>query len=120
MRRAIHVFGVQHRDQIRGDSCRIVCIRIVRKVAVAVAEGVWVFAPDGKLLGILGLPKRPSNLAWCASDAGGLAITRCYLPAGRRDAPQRTYLTPGRFSAVLTVRQVNTLGGADRMVQTMR
>jgi gluconolactonase len=45
------------------------------RLYVAVAQGVWVFAPDGRLLGILALPKRPANLAWCASDAGGLAIT---------------------------------------------
>lgn len=45
------------------------------RVYVAVAQGVWVFEPDGKLLGILALPKRPSNLAWCDDDARGLAIT---------------------------------------------
>jgi gluconolactonase len=45
------------------------------RVYVAVALGVWVFAPDGRLLGILSLPARPSNLAWCDHDAMGLAIT---------------------------------------------
>jgi gluconolactonase len=45
------------------------------RVYVAVALGVWVFEPDGRLLGILGLPARPSNLAWCDPDASGLAIT---------------------------------------------
>jgi gluconolactonase len=45
------------------------------RVYVAVAEGVWVFEPDGRLLGILALPKRPSNLAWCDPDSRGLAIT---------------------------------------------
>ena len=45
------------------------------RVYVAVAQGIWVFEPDGKLLGILELPARPSNLAWCGGDARGLAIT---------------------------------------------
>lgn len=45
------------------------------RVYVAVAQGVWVFEPDGALLGIIALPKRPSNLAWCDPDARGLAIT---------------------------------------------
>ena len=43
------------------------------RVYVAVAQGVWVFEPDGRLLGILATPKRPSNLAWCEArraDAG--------------------------------------------------
>ena len=45
------------------------------RVYVAVAQGVWVFEPGGKLLGILATPKRPSNLAWCGPDARYLAIT---------------------------------------------
>jgi gluconolactonase len=45
------------------------------RVYVAVALGIWVFEPDGKLLGIIETPKRPSNLAWCDADAHGLAIT---------------------------------------------
>jgi len=45
------------------------------RLYVAVAEGVWVYEPDGKLLGIIAVPKRPSNLAWCDDDASGLAIT---------------------------------------------
>ena len=45
------------------------------RVYVAVALGIWVFEPDGRLLGILETPKRPSNLAWCGPDARGLAIT---------------------------------------------
>jgi gluconolactonase len=45
------------------------------RVYVAVALGVWVFEPDGRLLGILSLPARPSNLAWYGADARGLAIT---------------------------------------------
>jgi gluconolactonase len=45
------------------------------RLYVAVAQGVWVFASDGALLGILSLPKRPANLAWCNGDARGLAIT---------------------------------------------
>lgn len=45
------------------------------RVYVAVALGLWVYAPDGALLGIIATPKRPSNLAWCGPDADFLAIT---------------------------------------------
>jgi gluconolactonase len=45
------------------------------RVYVAVALGVWVFESDGRLIGIISVPARPSNLAWCDSDAKGLAIT---------------------------------------------
>lgn len=45
------------------------------RVYVAVAQGVWVFTPDGRLLGIIALPRRPANLAWCDVDARSLAIT---------------------------------------------
>jgi len=45
------------------------------RVYVAVAQGIWVYDPGGRLLGILALPARPSNLAWWGPDARGLAIT---------------------------------------------
>jgi gluconolactonase len=45
------------------------------RVYVAVALGIWVFEPAGNLLGIISLPARPANLAWCDPDARGLAIT---------------------------------------------
>jgi gluconolactonase len=45
------------------------------RVYVAVALGVWVYEPDCRLLGILGTPKRPANLAWCGPDASTLFIT---------------------------------------------
>ena len=45
------------------------------RVYVAVAEGVWVYEPDGTLLGILALDQRPSNLAWGGPDGKTLAIT---------------------------------------------
>ena len=45
------------------------------RVYVAVAQGVWVFEPGGKLLGILATPKRPSNLAWCGPDGSRLVMT---------------------------------------------
>ncbi len=45
------------------------------RLFVAVAMGVWVFEPEGKLLGIIATPKRPANLAWCDDDCKGLAIT---------------------------------------------
>lgn len=45
------------------------------RVYVAVALGVWVFDKDGRLLGVLATPDRPSNLAFCDPDQKGLAIT---------------------------------------------
>ncbi|MHB1557336.1 MAG: SMP-30/gluconolactonase/LRE family protein [Isosphaeraceae bacterium] len=45
------------------------------RVYAAVAQGVWVYQPDGRLLGILAVPARPANLAWCDRDARGLAMT---------------------------------------------
>ena len=45
------------------------------RLYAAVAQGVWVYEPDGRLLGILAVPTRPSNLAWCDPDARGLAMT---------------------------------------------
>jgi gluconolactonase len=45
------------------------------RVYIAVALGVWVFESDGRLLGILSVPARPSNLAWCRDARGRLAIT---------------------------------------------
>lgn len=45
------------------------------RLYIAVARGIWVYEPDGTLLGILAIPKRPSNLAWCGAEANRLAIT---------------------------------------------
>lgn len=45
------------------------------RVYVAVALGVWVYEPDGKLLGIIATPKRPANLAWRSPGGHVLAIT---------------------------------------------
>ena len=45
------------------------------RLYVAVAMGIWVFEPDGRLLGILAVPARPANLAWCDADGRGLFIT---------------------------------------------
>lgn len=45
------------------------------RVFVAVALGIWAFEPDGRLLGILPTPKRPSNLNWCDADGRGLVVT---------------------------------------------
>ena len=42
---------------------------------MAVALGVWAFDPSGKLLGILSLPQRPSNLNWGGPEGKALAIT---------------------------------------------
>ena len=45
------------------------------RLYVAVAEGIWVYEPDGKLLGIIALPNRPANLCWCGENGDTLAIT---------------------------------------------
>jgi gluconolactonase len=45
------------------------------RLYIAVAQGIWVVAPEGGLLGILATPGRPSNLAWCGPDADVLAVT---------------------------------------------
>jgi len=45
------------------------------RLYVAVAEGIWVLEPTGKLLGIIATPRRPSNLAWGGPDGKTLAIT---------------------------------------------
>lgn len=45
------------------------------RVYAAVAQGIWVYEPDGRLLGIIALPARPSNLAWWGPDARSLGIT---------------------------------------------
>jgi gluconolactonase len=45
------------------------------RLYVAVALGVWVLEPDGSLLGIIAVPKRPSNLAWGSADSRTLFIT---------------------------------------------
>ncbi len=45
------------------------------RVYVAVALGVWVYEPDGRLLGILSLDRRPANLAWCGPDGSRLVMT---------------------------------------------
>ena len=45
------------------------------RVYVAVALGVWVYEPDGRLLGIIDVPERPSNFAWRGPDGSTLAMT---------------------------------------------
>ncbi|GAC1312511.1 MAG: SMP-30/gluconolactonase/LRE family protein [Isosphaeraceae bacterium] len=45
------------------------------RVYIAVALGVWVYEADGTLLGILGTPSRPSNLAWGGEDGSTLYVT---------------------------------------------
>ncbi len=45
------------------------------RVYVAVKQGVWVFEPGGRLLGILAVEQRPANLAWGGPDGRTLAIT---------------------------------------------
>lgn len=45
------------------------------RLFVAVAEGIWVLDANANLLGILRMPKRPSNLAWGDHDHSTLYIT---------------------------------------------
>lgn len=45
------------------------------RVYVAVAQGIWVYSPEGELLGIIRTPKRPANLNWWGRDGSSLAIT---------------------------------------------
>lgn len=45
------------------------------RLYLAVAEGIWVFEPSGRLLGLLALPKRPYNLCWCGEAVDTIAIT---------------------------------------------
>ena len=42
---------------------------------VAGATGVWVFEPDGELLGVLATPERPANCTWGDADRKSLYIT---------------------------------------------
>ncbi|MFN8525249.1 MAG: SMP-30/gluconolactonase/LRE family protein [Chloroflexota bacterium] len=44
-------------------------------VTANTAEGVWVFAPDGALLGFIGTPEPPANVAWGGPGNQTLFIT---------------------------------------------
>ncbi len=44
-------------------------------IYVAGATGLWVFEPDGNLLGVIVTPERPSNCAWGDEDRQTLYIT---------------------------------------------
>jgi sugar lactone lactonase YvrE len=44
-------------------------------IAANTAEGVWVYAPDATLLGWIGVPEAPANLAWGGPDNRTLFIT---------------------------------------------
>jgi gluconolactonase len=85
----VRVFDVEQSGRLRPGSGRVFVrldpgepggpdgMKVDRegRVYVAVALGIWVFEPDGNLLGIIATPKRPANLAWCDADAHGVAIT---------------------------------------------
>jgi len=45
------------------------------RIYVAVLGGIWVYQPDGRFLGIIATPKRPSNLAWCGPSRSSLCVT---------------------------------------------
>ena len=75
----VRAFDVQRSGALEPGSSRVVArmdpgrpggpdgMKVDRagRLYVAVALGVWVFEPDGNLLGILPVPERPANLAWC-------------------------------------------------------
>lgn len=67
------VFATQDPDQPGGPDG----MKVDRegRVYVAVSQGVWVYDPGGSLLGIIALPNRPANLAWCGADGKTLAMT---------------------------------------------
>jgi sugar lactone lactonase YvrE len=44
-------------------------------VTANTAEGVWVYAPDGTLLGFIGVPESPANVGWGGPDNRTLFIT---------------------------------------------
>jgi gluconolactonase len=44
-------------------------------VTANTSDGVWVYAPDGTLLGCIGVPEPPANLAWGGSDNRTLFVT---------------------------------------------
>lgn len=44
-------------------------------VAANTTEGVWVFSPEGDLIGLIGLPETPANLAWGGDDWRTLFVT---------------------------------------------
>lgn len=45
------------------------------RLYIAVLGGIWVYEPDGRFLGIIATPKRPSNLAWCGPNGSMLCVT---------------------------------------------
>jgi gluconolactonase len=44
-------------------------------VTANTAEGVWVYAPDGTLLGFIGTPEAPANVGWGGPGNRTLFIT---------------------------------------------
>ncbi|MBI3330145.1 MAG: SMP-30/gluconolactonase/LRE family protein [Nitrospinae bacterium] len=44
-------------------------------VAGSTPEGLWVFNPEGRLIGLIGVPEGPANLAWGGVDWKTLFVT---------------------------------------------
>jgi len=44
-------------------------------IAAGTAEGIWVYDPEGGLLGFISLPERPANCAWGDPDWQTLYVT---------------------------------------------
>jgi gluconolactonase len=44
-------------------------------IAANTADGLWVYSPEGVLLGLIGFDERPANLAWGDDDWQTLYVT---------------------------------------------
>lgn len=44
-------------------------------VAGGTPDGVWVFGPEGRLLGLIGVAEGPANLAWGGAEGRTLFLT---------------------------------------------
>ena len=85
------VFAVQDPETQGGpDGMKV---DVAGRVYVAVAQGVWVYEPDGRLLGIIPTPSRPSNLAWRGPGRGDAG------DHGRRQGPSDQAEDLGRPAA---------------------
>ena len=66
---------VQHGDAVgRPDGMKLDSLGNLY-VAANTMEGIWVYSPDGELLGLIGLPETPANLAWGGDDWRTMFVT---------------------------------------------
>jgi gluconolactonase len=85
----LRAFDISPNGEIRPGSSRIFAkfdtegpggpdgmkVDLTGRLYIAVLGGIWVYEPDGRFLGIIATPKRPSNLAWCGPDGACLCVT---------------------------------------------